>query len=175
VKPFTVTLSAVPDPVLAGTQVTLNTAANFNYTILSWSPSLYFSDQTATSQTITVMDTSKTFTVIAQSDEGCLDTASLKLTIDPNLKDFFIPNAFSPNGDGNNDLFKVYGSSIERVEMHVFNQWGQLLFESSDQQRGWDGTYDGHPQPVGPYLYVVNVLFYNNVSITRKGTVTLIR
>ena len=175
VKPFTLTLDATPNPILAGDQVSITTGANFNYTVLSWSPAIFFDDQTATSQRITVRDTSKVFTVIAQSDEGCLDTASIKINIDPNLKDFFIPNAFSPNGDGQNDLFKVYGSSIQSLEMHVFNQWGELLYVNKDLNSGWDGTWKGRPQPVGPYFYEVKVFFYNNVTITRRGNISLIR
>jgi gliding motility-associated-like protein len=175
VKPFTLTLTANPDPVLAGTNTTLNTNANFTYNVLSWSPAIFFTDQTALTQNIVVKDTSKSFIVIAQSIDGCLDTASLFVTVDPNLKDFFIPNAFSPNGDGNNDLLKIYGSSIRELTVRVYNQWGELVFETNDPVSGWDGTWKGRPQAVGIYVYVAKVTFYNNTSIMRKGTINLIR
>ncbi|HCL84476.1 MAG TPA: hypothetical protein DIC22_10905, partial [Chitinophagaceae bacterium] len=175
VKPFVVTLTANPDPVLAGTNTTLTTSANFTYNVLSWSPAIFFTDQTAITQNIVVKDTSKSFTVIAQSTDGCLDTATLFVVVDPNLKDFFIPNAFSPNGDGTNDMFKVYGSSVRDVTLIVYNQWGEKIFESKNAQNGWDGTWKGRPQAVGVYVYVAQVTFYNNVSIKRKGTISLIR
>ena len=175
VKPFVLTLTANPDPVLAGTNTTLTTSANFTYSVLSWSPSIFFTDQTALTQNIVVKDTSKSFTVIAQSIDGCLDTASLFVTVDPNLKDFFIPNSFSPNGDGNNDIFKLYGSSVRDINMRVYNQWGELIFETTNAQNGWDGTWKGRPQAVGVYVYVAKVTFYNNTSIMRKGTINLIR
>jgi gliding motility-associated-like protein len=175
VKPFTLTLTANPDPVLAGTNTVLTTTGNFTYNVLSWAPSIFFANQTATTQNIVVKDTSKSFTVIAQSIDGCLDTATLYVTVDPNLKDFFIPNAFSPNGDGNNDILKVYGSSVRDVTMRIYNQWGELIFETKDINKGWDGTWKGRPQEVGVYVYVAQVTFYNNVTMKRKGTVNLIR
>jgi gliding motility-associated-like protein len=175
VKPFILTLTANPDPVLAGTNTTLTTSGNFTYNVLSWSPAIFFTNQTALTQNIVVKDTSKSFTVIAQSIDGCLDTATLFVTVDPNLKDFFIPNSFSPNGDGNNDIFKVYGSSVRDVTLIVYNQWGEKIFESKNALSGWDGTWKGRPQAVGVYVYLAEVTFYNNVTMKRKGTINLIR
>jgi gliding motility-associated-like protein len=175
VKPFTITLTGNPDPVLAGTNTTFTTTGNFTYNVLSWSPASLFTDQTATAQNIVVNDTTTAFSVIAQSTDGCLDTATLSLTVDANLKDFFIPNSFSPNNDGNNDIFKIYGTSVKEVVLRVYNQWGELLFESENAQNGWDGTWNGRPQAVGVYVYLAKVTFYNNVTIKRKGTINLIR
>jgi gliding motility-associated-like protein len=175
VQPFTITLTANPDPVLAGTNTTFTTTGNFTYNVLSWSPANLFTDQTATTQNIVVNDTTTAFSVIGQSSGGCLDTATLNIVVDPNLKDFFIPNSFSPNNDGNNDIFKVYGTSVKEVIMRVYNQWGELVFESENESIGWDGTWNGRPQAVGVYVYVAKVTFYNNVSIKRKGTINLIR
>ncbi|MEO6960611.1 MAG: gliding motility-associated C-terminal domain-containing protein, partial [Puia sp.] len=175
VNPFIINLKANPDPVLAGTSTTLTTDGNFTYSVLSWSPGIFFDDQAALIQTIVVKDTSKSFTVIAKSDDGCLDTATLYVVVDPNLKDFFIPNSFSPNNDGNNDIFKVYGSSVKEVILRIYNQWGEVISETHDAQGGWDGNWKGRPQPVGVYVYEAKVTFYNNVIIKRKGTVNLIR
>ena len=175
VIPFQLTLTANPDPVLAGTNTSLITTGNIPYNVLSWSPDIFFADQTATTQNIIVKDTSKSFTVIAQSTNGCLDTATLFVTVDPNMKDFFIPNSFSPNNDGNNDIFKVYGSSVKNVILRVYNQWGQLIFESQNASIGWDGTWNGRPQMVGVYVYLAEVTFYNDVTVKRKGTISLIR
>jgi gliding motility-associated-like protein len=175
VNGFNLTLTANPDPVLAGTNTTLTTSGNFTYNVISWSPDIFFADQTAMFQNIIVKDTSKSFTVIAQSIDGCLDTATLFVQVDPNLKDFFIPNSFSPNGDGTNDIFKVYGSSVKDVSLRVYNQWGQLIFESQNASIGWDGTWNGRPQMVGVYVYVAQVTFYNGIVTKRKGTINLIR
>ena len=59
--------------------------------------------------------------------------------------------------------------------MRVFNQWGQLIFETKDGKKGWDGNYNGHAQPTGVYIYTVHVIFYDNTTYTKKGTINLIR
>ena len=175
VRNFKVTLTANPDPVIAGTNLQLITSANAPYTVLAWTPTTLFANQTAFNQSFSVPDSSTGFAVVAQSSDGCLDTALVGVTVNANLKDFFIPNAFTPNNDGKNDMFKVYGSSIKQTDMRIFNQWGGLLFETKNAQSGWDGNYNGHPQQTGVYIYVVQVVFSDNTSITRKGTFNLIR
>jgi hypothetical protein len=137
---FKLSLTASPDPIVAGFPVSLAATSSMPYQVLSWDPSGQFPYQTATTQTFTITDTSQNFSVTGINDNGCLDTASVTVVVQPNLGDFFIPNAFTPNGDGKNDVFKVYGSSIRDIDIRVFNQWGQLIFESQDAQRGWDGS-----------------------------------
>ena len=63
-----------------------------------------------------------------------------------------------------NDIFKVYGTSVKEVSMRVYNQWGELIFESQNASIGWDGTWNGRPQMVGVYVYVAQVTFYNECS-----------
>ena len=114
--------------------------------------------------------------MIAQSTNGCLDTATVRVVVQTNTGDFFIPNAFTPNGDGKNDVFKAYGSSIREIDLKIFNQWGQLVFESQDAQKGWDGYYGGRLQAAGVYLYAVRVVLYGQAeTIFRKGSLNLIR
>jgi gliding motility-associated-like protein len=87
----------------------------------------------------------------------------------------FVPNTFSPNGDGHNDLLKVYGNFIAAIDMRVFNQWGQQIFSSTNPAVGWDGTSKGRMQPVGVYVYVIKVTLQNGTVTTEKGIVNLIR
>ncbi len=87
----------------------------------------------------------------------------------------YIPNAFTPNNDGKNDTFLIYGTTIASARMSVFTQWGQLIFQSDNMTNGWDGTFKGVNQPVGVYVYMVDVQFNDGTSTMKKGTVTLIR
>lgn len=175
VRDFEVTLTANTNPIMPGTTLTLTSGATSAYTVIGWKPGSVFQAQTALSQSFIIKDSSQTFAVIGRSADGCLDTASLTVVLEPSDKDFYIPNAFTPNNDGKNDLFKVYGSSIKSVELRVFNQWGELVYETKDKDKGWDGVFKGRPQPVGVYPFGVKVTFLDNTVITKRGTVNLIR
>lgn len=86
-----------------------------------------------------------------------------------------IPNAFSPNGDGINEVFYVRGGGVKEMEFKIFNRWGTLLFESNSIKKGWDGTYNGVPQEMEVYVYTLRVVMLTDEEIFRKGNVTLIR
>jgi gliding motility-associated-like protein len=90
-------------------------------------------------------------------------------------KKLFVPNVFTPNGDGKNDVLLVYGTSIKSMDFKVFNQWGQLIFQSNDPAKGWDGSFRGVQQPVGVYVYALKVVMTDNEELVRKGTINLIR
>jgi gliding motility-associated-like protein len=86
-----------------------------------------------------------------------------------------IPSAFSPNGDGENDILYVRGAAISTLDLKIFNRWGQLVFETTSQQKGWDGTYNGQPQPIDAYAYVLRVTFIDGTGKVLKGNITLLR
>ena len=88
-----------------------------------------------------------------------------------------IPNAFSPNGDGRNERFRVkYGEGITKYRIQIFNRFGQRVFESRDQLTGWDGTMLGKPQPMGTYGWLVQYTDgQTGKLVALKGTVTLVR
>ena len=85
------------------------------------------------------------------------------------------PNIFSPNDDGNNDVYYVRGKGIELFYLAVFNRWGQMVFESNDINRGWDGTKDGTMLNQGVFVYKVNVTMYNGDEYKKTGNITLVR
>lgn len=87
----------------------------------------------------------------------------------------FIPNTFTPNGNGQNEVFKVYSNIIQTMHLMVFNQWGSKVFETTNVTAGWDGTYKGKPQPIGVYVYVASFRLIDNRTITKKGSFNLIR
>ena len=96
-------------------------------------------------------------------------------TTNPLNNQIYIPNAFTPNGDGNNDTFLVYGNTLKTVSMYIYDQWGGLLFTSNSQSAGWDGTFRGKAQPVGVYVYYVEATLNDGQVIKRKGTINLLR
>lgn len=114
------------------------------------------------------------YTVTVTYGKGCLATSSVKVVVEGHPP-VFIPNAFTPNGDGNNDLFMVYGEAISKVELSIFNRWGEEIFRSTDRLAGWDGTYKGQMQNPTVYTYVAGITYLDGKQIQKKGTVTILR
>ena len=106
---------------------------------------------------------------------NCADTVRKNLVISP--RDFVIlPEAFTPNGDGIDDYFKVlYAGDLELVSFKIMNRWGNLLFETNILQEGWDGRKNGKDEPNGSYVYMVVVKDKNGILIKREGNFALIR
>lgn len=92
-----------------------------------------------------------------------------------NAVDVYVPNAFTPNGDGNNDQVHVHSESIKNLSFYVYSQWGELLFISKELSKGWDGTYKGTQEPPGVYIYNLKATLNNGEEVTKKGTITLLR
>lgn len=113
-----------------------------------------------------------TITLTITDIAGCQDTISK--TIGVNLLPQ-VPAAFSPNNDEVNDLLHVMGGPFQNLNFKVYNNWGQLLFETTDQRQGWDGTWNGQAQPNGVYVWTLVVDMYNNRQVKLNGDVTIIR
>lgn len=94
-------------------------------------------------------------------------------TVAQTVYSVFIPNLFTPNNDGNNDVFKVYGSNIVSLDLRIYNRWGEIVYQSNDTQEileiGWDGKFNNKEQPAGTYLWKVNGKFDNGDDVTANG------
>jgi gliding motility-associated-like protein len=116
-----------------------------------------------------------TYTVTVIDENQCRNTDSVTVFVRSDIP-VIIPSAFSPNGDGRNDIFRVGNTSFHRLqEFRVFNRWGQEIFSTNDPKKGWDGTYDGVPQATGVYNYFNRVAYPDGRVEMYKGNVTLVR
>ena len=97
------------------------------------------------------------------------------ITVNALIKDVFVPNVFSPNADGKNDLLKVYGNYIVKIDMRIFNQWGEQVERITDRNKGWDGRHQGKAQPVGVYVYALEAVLTDGRTVKLKGYITLLR
>lgn len=122
-----------------------------------------------------------TYTVNVEDIYGCTNSQSVTVTVICNDRNYFIPNTFSPNGDGHNDIFYPRGSSITRISsMKIFNRWGELIFEkrnfsANDASAGWNGLYKGKPATQDVYVYAIEFICENAAIIPFKGNVMLVR
>jgi gliding motility-associated-like protein len=115
-----------------------------------------------------------TISVIALGVEACRNSAIGMATGTTLTDGVFIPNSFTPNGDGRNEYFRAYGTAIAGINMKIFNQWGEGIYEGSDVTTGWDGKQKGKLQPMGVYFYVIKIRFTNGTESIRKGAVNLL-
>ncbi len=113
----------------------------------------------------------------AYNELGCVDSAQHAVTVYQE-EVLFVPNAFTPNGDGNNDYFEIYGKKDgwKQIEVMIFDRWGEKVFESNDMNFKWDGVYKGEKMMEGVYVYLLNIVYTNNHSDKiHKGSVTMVR
>ncbi|MEO5674265.1 MAG: PKD domain-containing protein [Chitinophagales bacterium] len=140
-------------------------------TLDAGNPALYHLWSTQeTTRFITINEVPQLVWVLVD-DSGCitLDT----IFVDSSCP-FYVPNAFTPNGDGVNDIFNIITDGNQSFIFSIYNRWGQLLFQTTDPGQGWDGTYQGKPEEMGVYIYELQTVFTNGVKRVRKGNITLI-
>lgn len=106
---------------------------------------------------------------------GCTAVDTGYVIVVPIPQDIWIPNIFSPNGDGNNDIFFVRGDGLNDFELKIYNRWGNLIFESVVQQQGWDGRQNGKPVDSGVFVYVVTYRDNNGDQQVISGNVTVVQ
>jgi gliding motility-associated-like protein len=115
-------------------------------------------------------------TLITTNTFGCIDTLSKgDLILAQERPDLSIPNAFTPNNDGKNDFFEISGFRILEYELKIFNEFGKLLYSTTEISEDWDGKSDDLDQPVGVYYYVITATADNFAPFSRKGIVNLVR
>lgn len=153
--------------------------ATSSATDISWSPGTGLSNTNTLNPTFSNPQ-SVTYTLSA-TDSDC--TVSDTVAINVMICSTYIqaPEAFSPNGDGVNDFYTVYGKYISTYEIRIFNRWGQEVYSSNDVSelnnlsRGWDGTYKGKKEDPGVFAYLIEATDINGKKIQKKGNLTLLR
>jgi gliding motility-associated-like protein len=140
-----------------------------------WSPATDLSDPSI-GDPIALLQNDIGYTVTGTDANGCTATASITVKISPGCLGYYFPSAFSPNGDGANDVFRVRTADDPKsFSMLVFNRFGQKVFESANVGVGWNGTFAGNPAPMGAYVFVIVATTSSGTLVKRQGTVMLVR
>ena len=180
-SPGTDSLSITPmdTSIALGDTIQLNSTVTGGYpvTSYSWSPINGLSCTNCPNPVLvpTVSDTATTPYILSITyNNGCIVSDTVYIRAEAfNL--VATPDAFTPNGDNANDTFKILAISVKEFKLTIYNRWGGLLFESNDINAGWDGTYRGKPQPEGTYLYFYTLTYLNNKTLSKEGSLTLLR
>ncbi len=178
---FTIFVAPTPDAdfIVSPTYTTLDNPTfnlinqSSNATTYEW----YYKGSmfsTQPNETRTYSDTGRyCFTLFAYNTLGCMDSITKCANI-IKPETIFIPNAFSPNSDHTNNVIKVLGAGFELINFSIYNRWGELMFQTYEQELGWDGRYKGRDAEVGTYYYIVDY-YANDIVKTIKGDISLIR
>lgn len=143
--------------------------------VVAWEWNFGDSTGTSTNQNPTyAYNGSGTYTVflIVTDTNGCKDTAAREVIV---FLPPQVPTGFSPNNTGENNFLFVYGGPFTDLQFNVYNNWGELIFSTTDQSQGWDGTYKGAPQPIGVYVWTLKATTPDGVLHEKAGDVTLLR
>lgn len=184
----TVDITVFPKPTVSirgGGQIVAGTTADLiasgdNIVRFLWSPANTLSCSDCSDPVASPFKTTK-YQVKVFTKYECVDSADVTISVLCDEKQLFIPNTFTPNGDGINDIFRVRGNGISTLKsFRVYNRWGQVLFERTDatvndNANGWDGTHNGVQLPPDVYIYIVEAFCENGELLKLKGDVTIIR
>jgi gliding motility-associated-like protein len=154
----------------------------FDYYTYNWSENTGDIECPSCRQTtLQPVEDHKYYHVLVTSAAGCVATDSLLVTVEKD-RNIFIPNAFSPDNDGNNDIHDVYsGHNVAMIKRYlVFDRWGNLVCNKQNipqrwKKFGWDGTFNGQKMQTGVYVYLVEVEFIDGVVIRYSGDLSLFR
>lgn len=164
------------DTIFIGDTTQLISTVDPGYTYF-WQPGEFLSNTTI-SDPLAFPEVTTVFELEITDQDGCMNVIQLLVVVverpceDPNI---FLPNAFTPNGDGENEVLRLMGNGVEEMQLIIYNRWGQKVFESFEQSVGWDGTFKGEalaPDAYGFYLYVRCV---GGEEYFKKGNITLLR
>jgi gliding motility-associated-like protein len=154
-----------------GNSTTLNASGGTSYT---WSPATGLSCVNCANPSANPTVTT-TYCVKVSDANGCSDTACMKVTVDTPCGEIFVPNAFSPNNDNQNDLECVYGNCIKSIEFFIYDRWGEKVFESTNVKHCWDGTFRGESLNTAVFAYYLQAILIDGTVVTKKGNISLIR
>lgn len=165
-----------PYPVASvriGESVQLNASGGNQY---SWSPSTYLNCVQCSDPLSSPKVDQMIYCVEVINNNGCKDTACTTVLVDTSCSNIFVPNAFSPNGDGLNDYISISNTcSIDKLNFSIFNRWGQKVFQSNSVLEKWDGRLNGEEQPISTFFYVLEADLINGRTIRQRGDITLVR
>jgi gliding motility-associated-like protein len=160
--------------VVVNQPLQLNASGGTGY---QWTPALHLNNSTIANPVALFDSETETITyTVRVSRNGCHAFDDVKIRVFRTDADIFVPSAFTPDGDGRNDVLRPLAVGIKELKsFQIFNRWGQLVFETGQAAKGWDGRVKGIAQGTNVYVYVAVGTTYLGQPIVRKGTVTLIR
>lgn len=171
-----VNASADTTDIYEGQSVSLHASPQLNY-ILTWQPVSSLQNASSANPVATPPGTT-TYEVFVTDPNQCTnsDTVTIRvLNVICTEPEIYIPNAFSPDGDHVNDVFRIRGNTFNTMHLVIYDRWGEKVFETNNYREGWDGIYKGKAAEPGVYMYYVELTCFDKSTFFHKGNVTLLR
>jgi gliding motility-associated-like protein len=111
--------------------------------------------------------------LVCKNSSGCADSMEIVIKVLSDELELTVPNVFTPNGDGFNELFQVKHNAVKTFQARVFNRWGKLMYSWEEVSSGWNGKIDDHKMPDGTYFYIINGTDIKDVAFEKRGTLML--
>jgi gliding motility-associated-like protein len=110
-------------------------------------------------------------------ENGCMDTACVKILVNLDCGDLYVPNVFTPQSGDDNSLECVLGGCVVQLHFRIYDRWGELVFETFDQGECWDGTHkrNGKPMSTAVFVYILDATLANGEEIHKSGNISLVR
>ncbi|HRI23895.1 MAG TPA: PKD domain-containing protein [Ferruginibacter sp.] len=173
VYPPVVADAGPPDTsVVLGQQLFLRATGGATYT---WTPPTWLNNSAIPNPVSTPQDNIR-YIVTATTAEGCIGIDSIFVHVFKVTEDIYVPNAFTPNNDGNNDVLRPILLGMKELNyFRVYNRWGVLMFSTTEKGKGWDGRYNGKAQDPAAFVWVCEAVSYKGVIKKKKGSAILVR
>ena len=169
-------ITAEPVTIYNGESTLLTATQNNNYEY-TWTPTNSLNNSSIYNPVATPDETTE-YSLSITDEFGCTNSALITIVVlnavceEPFI---FIPNAFTPNGDGENDIIKVEGRLIDEMYLAIYDRWGELVFETTDPSQGWDGNFNGELSEPDVYGFYLRLRCFNGEEYFKKGNITLLR
>lgn len=172
VYPLPLVNAGADQTIYRNTSTTLNALGTGDFV---WYPTTALTSPFTSTTSVSPIETTQ-YIVMLTDINGCINYDTVKVEVIANTL-LLLPTAFSPNGDGVNDVFRIakWLNIKKLITFNVYNRWGELVFTTDDINAGWDGNYKNYPQPTSSFTWAVKAEDYDGNEIVKKGIVTLIR
>ncbi|TND00892.1 MAG: PKD domain-containing protein, partial [Bacteroidetes bacterium] len=169
--------------VVGGTTVTLQSGTSVQVCFtdnstgaVSWNWTFNSGTSTSQSPCFPVSDTGSYTAILVVTDaQGCTDSTAVTVNVENPCTDLFLPTAFSPNNDGQNDVLYLYGTCIKYMQLEIYSRWGERVFITNDPLIGWDGTWRGQACESAVFTYVLRATLSDDSQIEQQGNITLVK
>ena len=174
------TLNILPVPSAnAGNDTTINigSSAQLNGSGgigFSWNPVSGLSCSDCANPVASPLSTTSYILIVTDAN-GCTDADTVIVIVDEDCGEVFVPTAFSPNKDGQNEMECVYGNCIKTIYFAIYDHWGEKVFETTNPKECWDGDYKGKPLNTGVFVYYMKTTLINGTEVSKQGNISLVR